>query len=366
MEFPPRNHALPTVPRLELPMTPVSKVRNRARWITASLVPLALAGIFVACAKSSSSAPVAAAPTPGGGAMAMNAQITAPKPDPRVGLKPGTMDSTGLIATPAAEAIWNLRMVSHTPLPPAFETATTSDLAFSGDNVIQGNYNGFLVWDVSNPSHPMLKVGDECPASQDDVSVFNNLLFVSAEAGNSRLDCGKQGVQDPVSKDRIRGVRIFDMTDIAHPKQLAAVQTCRGSHTHTVVTDPKDPANVYIYISGTSQPRSPEELAGCGVTASDDPNSVLFRIEVIKVPLAHPEQAAIVSSPRIFSENGKSAGLVNTATHGAAPVDTTQAACEFAQATAAKAAADAAAGRTGRGGRGGWARRCGRDCCALW
>src|SRR5439155_1175873 len=82
---------------------------------------------------------------------------------------------------------------------------------------------------------------------------------------------------------------------------LGNVQTCRGSHTHTVVVDPKDPDNVYVYISGSAGVRSPSELAGCVRQAPDkDPNSALFRIEVIKVPLAHPEQAAIVSSPRIF------------------------------------------------------------------
>src|SRR5213075_2910764 len=167
-----------------------------------------------------------------------------------------------------------------------------------------------------NPAAPTLKIGYLCPASQSDVSVYKNLLFVSGEGNSGRLDCGTQGVKDTVSKERLRGLRIFDITDITNPKYVGNVQTCRGSHTHTVLVDPKDPDNVYVYISGSAGVRSPSELAGCVRLAPDkDPNSALFRIEVIKVPLAHPEQAAIVSSPRIFQD------LTGVHSHGAAPDD---------------------------------------------
>jgi hypothetical protein len=142
-----------------------------------------------------------------------------------------------------------------------------------------------------------------CPGSQSDVSVYKNLAFVSGEATAGRLDCGLQGVPDSVSQDRLRGVRVFDITNISKPKYLANVQTCRGSHTHTVVTDPNDKENIYIYISGSAPVRSPRELPGCSNAAPDeDPNSALFRIEVIKVPLANPADAKIVSSPRIFQD----------------------------------------------------------------
>jgi hypothetical protein len=252
---------------------------------------LAAAGLFAlaACAKSTSSS-VGAAPSPMGG-MAMS--ITAPSPDPRVGLKAGLLD--------AAEATWNLRVLSRTPAPKDFFGVTNSDLAFTGKYAIQGNYNGYQVWDISTPTSPMLRTSYLCPASQSDVSVYKNLLFVSSESNTGRLDCGAQGAPGPVSQDRIRGIRIFDATDITKPKYLANVQTCRGSHTHTVVVDPKDHDNIYIYISGSAGVRPAAELPGCSNEAPDkDPNSSHFRIEVIKVPLAHPEQAAIVSSPRIF------------------------------------------------------------------
>src|SRR6185503_901799 len=143
-----------------------------------------------------------------------------------------------------------------------------------------------------------------CPGGQGDPSVYKNLLFISVEMPNGRVDCGGQGVTDSVSPDRFRGVRIFDISDLDHPKQVAAVQTCRGSHTHTLVTDPKDPANVYIYVSGTSTVRSPNELAGCsGLAAEQDPKTSRFRIEVIKVPVAAPQDARIVSTPRLFADS---------------------------------------------------------------
>jgi hypothetical protein len=222
-----------------------------------------------------------------------NNSTVAPTPDPRVGLKPGLKD--------AGEAAWNLRLINNTPPAEKFVGSTNSDLSFYKNYVIQGNYNGFEVWDVSTPSHPTLKVANFCPASQSDVSVFRNLLFVSGEGTGGRLDCSAAGVHDSVSHERLRGIRIFDISDIANPKYIANVQTCRGSHTHTVVIDPNDSANVYVYVSGSAPVRSPTELPGCVRQSPDsNPNSSLFRIEVIKVPLAAPQTAAIVSSPRIF------------------------------------------------------------------
>jgi hypothetical protein len=231
-----------------------------------------------------------------------------PSPDPRIGLKPGLFD--------AGEAVWNLRVVSQTPPPEAFVGVTNSDLAFKDHYAIQGNYNGIIVWDISNPSQPTLVIGYVCPASQSDVSVYKNLLFVSGEGLSGRLDCGTEGVEEAVSHHRLRGIRIFDITDIRNPEYIANVQTCRGSHTHTVLEDPDDQENVYIYVSGSSQVRPEEELPGCvAAPPEEDPNSALFRIEVIQVPLANPEQAAIVNSPRIFQD------LVEAPSHGLAPAD---------------------------------------------
>ena len=270
---------------------------------------------MVACSHSTSNAGT------GNPSPANSKSTTPPNPDPRVGLRAGKMD--------AGEAVWNLRVVSKTPPSDQFVDVTNSDLAFNGHYAIQGNYNGWQIWDISNPSKPSLADAYVCPASQSDVSTYKNLLFVSGENLSARLDCGTQGVEDSVSTDRLRGIRIFDISDIAHPKNVGNVQTCRGSHTHSLLVDPKDPANVYVYISGSSPVRSSKELSGCvAAMPSKDPNSAWFRIEVIKIPLAHPEQAAIVSSPRIFDN------LVAPPKHGEAPADSVEEAKKVAEAKA--------------------------------
>src|SRR5499426_1508518 len=222
-----------------------------------NLLSVAAAFSIAACAsgRSGSSSTASTTPKP-------NMSMTAPTPDPRVGLNAGS---------------------------------TNSDLAFYKDYAIQGNYNGYQVWDLSNPAKPVLKTSFYCPASQSDVSVYRNLLFVSGEGTGGRLDCSDTGVHDSVSTLRLRGIRIFDISDVEHPKYIANVQTCRGSHTNTLMLAPNDTANVYIYVSGSAGVRSPSELPGCSKLAPDqDPNSALFRIEVIKVPLSDPTKAAIV------------------------------------------------------------------------
>jgi hypothetical protein len=208
-----------------------------------------------------------------------------------------------------------------------------SDIAFQGNHLFLGNFYGVNIYDISNPAQTKLMTSMICPGGQGDVSVYKNLMFMSVEMPNGRLDCGTAGFppnppppagqqnQLPAAqKDRFRGVRIFDISDIKSPKQVAAVQTCRGSHTHTLVLDPNDKNNVYIYVSGTSFVRQNEELAGCSGEAPDkDPNTALFRIDVIKVPVAAPQNAKVISSPRVFMDprSGAIAGLMSGGTHGA-------------------------------------------------
>jgi hypothetical protein len=194
-----------------------------------------------------------------------------------------------------------------------------SDLAFQGTRVIVGNFNGFQIYDVSDPSSPSLISAVRCPGGQGDVSVHGNLVFMSVEEPRGRVDCGDQGVLRPVSPDRFRGVRIFDISDIEQPRQVAAVQTCRGSHTHTLVPDARDASHVYIYVAGAAPPRPADELPGCLRTGEETgAESPLFRIEVIQVPLANPEQARVVNAPRLFADpqTGDIAGLWRGGRHG--------------------------------------------------
>jgi hypothetical protein len=304
-------------------------------------------------------APEAAPPLPAG----MTGSDT---DDPRAKLTPGIYD--------AGEAAWGIKHILLLKKPDAFQLGSddpdnpkvkkalgllgigdsaklpkpeqlvlaqlafaNSDLAFQDNHLFQGNFYGVNIYDISNPAKASLLTSMVCPGGQGDVSVYKNLMFMSVEMPNGRLDCGTQGFPPPppqpspaageekkqvlpaANKDRFRGVRIFDITDIRKPKQVAAVQTCRGSHTHTLVIDPNDKNNVYIYVSGTSFVRQTEELAGCsGEKPDKDPNTALFRIDVIKVPLATPQDAQVVNSPRVFVDprTGAINGLSSGGTHG--------------------------------------------------
>lgn len=271
--------------------------------------------------------------------------------DPRVGLKAGMLD--------AGEASLGLEHIDFLKKPAPFTAPplkpddgpmqkllaqlvfANSDFAFEGKTLFQGNFYGVGIYDISDPAHTKPITTLVCPGGQGDVSVYGHLLFMSVEMPNGRIDCGAQGVillpkpghehehtlpaPDP---GRFRGVRIFDVSDIRNPRQVAAIQTCRGSHTHTLLVDPNDKDDVYVYVSGTSYVRQSEELADCSdEEPSKDPNTSLFRIDVIKVPLAHPEEAKIVSSPRVFldARTGALNGLNNGGNHEkAAPEDTNQ------------------------------------------
>jgi hypothetical protein len=247
--------------------------------------------------------------------------------DPKVQKTIGQLGIDGMVA----------KMPKELQLVIAQLAFSNSDLAFQGNHLFQGNFYGINIYDISDPSKAAIVTSMVCPGGQGDVSVYQNLLFMSVEMPNGRLDCGTQGfpAEPPppprapgeerkrrvpaAQKDRFRGVRIFDISDIKNPKQVAAVQTCRGSHTHTLVVDPKDKENVYIYVSGTSFVRQTEELAGCsGEKPDKDPNTALFRIDVIKVPVAAPQDAKIVSSPRVFIDprTGALNGLNNGGSHG--------------------------------------------------
>ena len=272
--------------------------------------------------------------------------------DPRVGLKAGVTD--------AGVAAKNMELVTTVPKPTGFFDATppapeppaaeakpgaqpatgqeaaaasagrqrrggslsfaNSDMAFRGNHLFTGNFTGFNIYDISNPKKPKLEASVVCPGGQGDLSIHGNLLFMSVEEPRGRLDCGTTGNAEKVSPERFLGVRIFDVSDIKKPKQIASVQTCRGSHTHTLLVDPDDKENVYIYGSGTGSPRVGDELSGCSAAKpEEDPNTSYFSIDVIQVPLAAPQNAKIVNRPRIFSDpvTGAIAGLAKAREGGA-------------------------------------------------
>ena len=285
----------------------------------------------------------------------MNTMLARLSTDPRVGLAAGFRD--------AGEAIGNLRLVAALPKPTGFFdpenpaqlqpeitdeenedegsdrpdsegssddpdedgddedrfgqrssllSFANTDMAFSGDLLVAGNYHGFNAYRLGEDGVPNLVSSVVCPGGQGDVSIVGDLLFMSVQDSRARVDCGLGGVADRVSEERFRGLRIFDIADITRPVQVGQVQACRGSHTHSVVS--ADDNRIVIYNSGTSYVRPNEEMAGCFETAGND--TALFSIDVIEVPLANPAAAQITSSARVFAEDEKIAGLWLGGDHG--------------------------------------------------
>ncbi|HEY0037714.1 MAG TPA: hypothetical protein VGB66_13545 [Longimicrobium sp.] len=233
------------------------------------------------------------------GAQAQQGDTIATTNDPRVNLRPGVGNTAGIAAK-------GLRLVSYTAKPAQLDSARglayiNSDLAFRGNTIYQGNFSGFSIWSVANPARPVELSTVVCATDQADPSVYGNLLFISAESPRSRNDCGMQGVQD--GKDRMRGVRIYDVSDPRAPKLIKNVQTCRGSHTHTIVPHPTDREVIYIYVGGSANVRDADEvpeLACSTGTVAENPNTSEYRVDIIRVPLRNPQQAAVAGYARIF------------------------------------------------------------------
>jgi hypothetical protein len=309
----------PLPPETDAPTTPPAPASSTAAASATGATPAASDPSAPAAANTPVTAPAPATPA-------------APSGTPATPAPPATSVTSSTPATAAATAVAaSAGTASAAAAAPAAATQkpatppwgglnfANSDLAFSGHHLFIGNFNGFQTYNIEDPTQVRLLASVICPGGQGDVSVYGQLLFMSVEQTRGRLDCGTGGVTAPVSKERFRGVRIFDISDVRKPKQVAAVQTCRGSHTHTLVTNPKDPANVYIYGSGTSTVRSGDELSGCSDREpKDDPASSLFSIDVIHVPVAQPAKARIVSRPRIFADmaSGAIAGLWQGGDHG--------------------------------------------------
>ncbi len=199
-----------------------------------------------------------------------------------------------------------------------FLSFSNTDMAFSGDKLVVGSYHGFNVYQLQDDGMPKLFSSVVCPGGQGDISIVGDLLIMSVEQTRGRVDCGRQGISEDVSAERFRGLRIFDISDMARPAQVGQVQTCRGSHTHSVVSGPGEDGKIIVYNSGTSSVRDEEELEGCIGRVPGDDRTALFRIDVIEIPVDDPGSARIVDSPAVFAdfETGRLAGLWEGGDHG--------------------------------------------------
>jgi uncharacterized protein (DUF305 family) len=194
---------------------------------------------------------------------------------------------------------------------------SNTDMAFRDDVLVAGSYHGFNIYRLAENGVPSLISSVICPGGQGDVSIVGDLLIMSVQDTRGRLDCGLQGVGSEPSPERFRGIRIFDISNLEMPMQVGAVQTCRGSHTHSVVSGPDKDGIIVVYNSGTSSIREDEELAGC-FDGPGDSRTALFRIDVIEIPVDDPSKARIVKSPAVFAdeETGILAGLWRGGDHG--------------------------------------------------
>jgi len=270
----------------------------------------------------------------------MNALVPTLAADPRTGLKAGFRD--------AGQALANMRLVASLPKPTGFFDPKNpaglppqkpakgkkagaqaeaedegednrspllnfgnTDMAFSGDLLAVGNYHGFNFYRLGADGVPSLISSTVCPGGQGDLSIVGNLMVMSVEQRRARKDCGLEGVRDTVSPDRLLGLRIFDISNPALPVQVGQVQTCRGSHTHSVVSGPGADGTIVVYVSGTAPVRKDSELAGCVGQVAGDPRTAMFRIDVVEIPLSNPAAARIVDSPAVFADpaTGNLAGL---------------------------------------------------------
>ena len=207
----------------------------------------------------------------------------------------------------------------ETPYPrsPLLSFSNT-DVAFRDDIMVAGSYHGFNIYALGDDGQPDLTASVVCPGGQGDVSIVDDLLIMSVEETRGRVDCGLEGVTDEISEERFRGLRIFDISDLTRPKQVGAVQTCRGSHTHSVVSGPDADGKLIVYNSGISRVRDEEELPGCFDESPGDDRTALFRIDVIEIPVDNPAASRIIDSPTVFAdpETGALAGLWRGGDHG--------------------------------------------------
>ena len=195
---------------------------------------------------------------------------------------------------------------------------SNTDVAFRDDIMVAGSYHGFNIYALGDDGQPDLTASVVCPGGQGDVSIVDDLLIMSVEETRGRVDCGLEGVTDEISEERFRGLRIFDISDLTRPKQVGAVQTCRGSHTHSVVSGPDADGKLIVYNSGISRVRDEEELPGCFDESPGDDRTALFRIDVIEIPVDNPAASRIIDSPTVFAdpETGALAGLWRGGDHG--------------------------------------------------
>ncbi|MYW63054.1 hypothetical protein GTY65_03020 [Streptomyces sp. SID8379] len=246
-------------------------------------VATAAAGLLAALLAAG---PAAATPDPGDRSAAPKSVSKSTEAEAEAAIAAGEI--------PGQDEIVHSDNIEHlTNIPKDALPGTNSDLAFQGKYAFAGNYDGFRVFDISNPKAPKTVAQVLCPGSQNDISVSGNLLFLSTDSSRSDNSCAST-TQPATEKSSWEGMKVFDISDKRNPKYVAAVETACGSHTHTLVPEKK---NVYVYVSSYSPSAT---FPDC-----QPPHD---GISVIKVPRKAPQDAALVNFPVLFPGEGADGG----------------------------------------------------------
>ena len=182
----------------------------------------------------------------------------------------------------------SVRLLANAPKPQVIN----SDLAFWGTVAYQGNYDGFRVIDVSKPSAPVVLSDFHCHGPQNDVSVWENLLFLSVDKPQTTPGCDSVDDPDPTEPNAFEGIRIFDVSNPRNPRFVAAVATDCGSHTHTLVPDLAH-GRILLYVSSYALRPGPH----CGEGREAD--ALHAKISIVAVPLAAPQTASVIATPAV-------------------------------------------------------------------
>ena len=191
--------------------------------------------------------------------------------DPRASLAQG-LENPGVAAK-------GMELLAHVNKPPGwFDPANPGDVRVRATPTSPSRATtpssaastASTIWNISNPSAPTITDLAWCArAARVTCRSTGTCCSCRSSRRAAKKDCDGS-TPAATRRRRFCGVRIFDISNIDAPVQVGQVQTCRGSHTHTLVRPKNDADNVYIYVSGTAGPRNEASLAGCDGNNTND------------------------------------------------------------------------------------------------
>ncbi|HKO33779.1 MAG TPA: hypothetical protein VJY85_08550, partial [Candidatus Limnocylindria bacterium] len=222
---------------------------------------------------------------------------TSPTPSPLAGREHESHETLAPDATPFPDRHSDeLELAGSLPKNEHSFDFFNSDMAFWGDTLVQGSYDGFRLVDISQPTAPRLIADVECRGPQGDVSIWEDLVFVSVDRPQTSPGCDSEDAEkaDPLfvpPEGGWEGIRVFDVSEARRPRLITSVATDCGSHTNTLVPDP-DHDRLLLYVSSYALSIEPDLAPGCV-----NPHG---HISVVEVPLDDPASASVIAEPHLF------------------------------------------------------------------